>query len=207
MRHRRNSLVKDKYNVGEGLFYLAAHREGTCPDVPDPTKQVRCIYSMQGAGLRPYWGHLSHPKALGRRWDRRVFDSHESMMQVLCGQHCGNTQDWQAARTALAKRFARAIYTNGLRAQYEALDCRGARVQLGAVKLLVYELAGRRGFTLWRGDEQVGFLADATSKQPDGRMGVWSCPCSLRDARNILAEAISHWPRPLVVDEKVGLGL
>lgn len=206
---KRSNLIRDKYNVGMGTIFLHASTRKHVLDTAYGRGTIPCIVAIENSYLRWHWGCAGKTKATGRRWDKRRYTQWQIYRLVFGMRECGNARAWLAAQTKLAKDFAKGIYQAGLREQYDKIETRGAKADLDWIELLVFETAGRRLFTIQFGAEQLTFIADATTDQPDGRMGVQSMGgLSIQQARFVLGQAIAAWGNggSLVADEKLGIG-
>lgn len=63
--HIRDNLIKDKYNVGVGLVYLANYVIETKSDSKEDTKYTRY---REVSHIRAYWGNQSKAKVYGSHW-------------------------------------------------------------------------------------------------------------------------------------------
>lgn len=63
----RDNLVRDKYNVGEGLLYLAAFVHSTSYDAV----LEREVLQQQVSTIRPYWGQLGRTVVRGSRFAKK----------------------------------------------------------------------------------------------------------------------------------------
>lgn len=205
---QRNNLTRDKYNVGVGTMRLYAFTSGVRYD--EMLKRDILTHSaVRGASMRYHYGNAGKTLVTGRRYLRRVFSEDARMELAMAAGRtgsCPNARAWWAATRGLAKAFDRLIYSDGLKENYEAIDTRGASADFHAAKLLAFETAGRRLFTIQSGDREVTFICAADG---ESRMGVQSMRgLSLKGARSLVALVASGWALGIRLkpDTEIGIG-
>lgn len=129
---------------------------------------------------------------------------------ALCSER-GDKEAGKAIRALedVAKRFRNEVYQRGMSSTIVSSSYHGMSLEIGPVKILIYDIAGRVMVTLWEGEANITFIADESD---DSRFGLQSVSATLLTVQRMVETIIASWKgsampwRKMEDDAKVSFG-